>query len=402
MLITNYLSNEEYQNKYVMKESYFGKSKNLLAAEKACDDLAKMIKLDPWKNINRTDAHKKLVENLKKEFGFQELNIFFNTSHTANAFTVPSYGIITAINGMPIFPIKKGERYYDKKHNYYCYVEVFHGAIFKMDLTGEELMALILHEIGHNFDTTIYRSFVKLYMIALGLTINGIPVAIMVDMYKYLYGFMGTINEFIQEYLKPLANVIDVINEINATIVGFIPGIQVLGIINNLATSGGLSILGSTSAEIFSDSFATAYGYGPATASLQSKFDAVHTSRGNVVQKAVSSVPVIGTIYDLNLLLGKMAQMIADGHPDSNSRIVNQIKKLERDLDDPSIPRELKKYIKADLDAVKKTHEKFNDIENYEDRQAYLTFAFRVVNDKLGGHLDLKNTLVRALPNSEA
>lgn len=402
MLITNYLLSENYNNRYVMKESYFGKSKNLLAAESACNDLVKLIKLDPDGDINRTTAHKKLVDSLKKEFGFGELNIFFNTSYTANAFTVPSYGIITSINGMPIFPIKKGDRYYDNKHEYYCYIEVLHGAIFKLDLSGEELMALILHEIGHNFDTNLFRSFLKLYTIALGISISGIPAAIMADIYKYLYVFQGAITEFIQRYMRPLSTAMNMIMEVLNTIAALIPGQGVVGALTSLVKSGFYNVLGGTAAEIFSDSFATAYGYGPATTSLQSKFDQVMTSRGNSFQRALSSMPVLGTIYDLNMLSSTFAMMIADGHPETNSRIVNQIKKLEGDLNDPAISPELKKYIKADLIAIKKTHEKFMDIKNYEDRQAYLTFVFRVVNDKLGGHLDLKNTIIRALPNSYA
>ena len=150
-------------NMQPVQEAYFGKTKNLLEAEKIIKSIVKKFKV-PFDKIgkrmidaaelNKSSENKKLQELFKKEFGFGEMYIHWDGSETVNAFSF-SRGIIKLIDSdMPKLPVKQSDGgYYDSGHNYLCVVNLYSGLI-DAGLTAEEIMAIILHEIGHNFQCT--------------------------------------------------------------------------------------------------------------------------------------------------------------------------------------------------------------------------------------------------------
>lgn len=160
MLINNYTP---------VTEAYFGKSKYLVEAEKQLEIIIKRLKV-PFKDIGKRtiDATKinqskenKIIEDMFcKQFGFKEMHLHWSGTDDVNAFTT-HYGIMTLADGSkPVLPVKNSDgTYYDSKHMYVCAVNVYAGMI-DIGLTAEEIMATILHEVGHNFVCTPLVHFV--------------------------------------------------------------------------------------------------------------------------------------------------------------------------------------------------------------------------------------------------
>lgn len=154
MLINNYKP---------VTEAYFGKTKNLIEVEKIIGGIIQRMTV-PLKQggkriidaakINKSAENKKIEALLCKEFGFKEMVLHWDGSPVFNAYTI-TYGLIKLVDGsQPIMPIRNGDgTYYDSKHLYICVVNIYAGFI-DSKVTAEELVACILHEIGHNFACT--------------------------------------------------------------------------------------------------------------------------------------------------------------------------------------------------------------------------------------------------------
>ena len=178
--------------KYVpVKEAYFGKSKNLLEIEKILPKIIERFRV-PFKDIGKriveatkvnTSKENKQIESLLcKEFGFKEMVLHWDGSNTVNAYTV-TYGLIKLVDSdQPSAPIRNGDgTYYDAKHKYICVVNFYAGFI-DQDITPAEIVACILHEIGHNFVCTPVVNVVSMLEWAM------IPV----NIYMTWYHFMET------------------------------------------------------------------------------------------------------------------------------------------------------------------------------------------------------------------
>lgn len=151
------------QNYVPVTEAYFGKTKNLMEVEKLIGKIIRELTVD-FKDvgkriinapkINKSKENKQIEALLCKEFGFKEMILHWDGSPTLNAWTV-THGIIKLADGSePTLPIKSGEgKYYDSKHKYICVVNIYAGFI-DAKTPAEEIVACILHEIGHNFACT--------------------------------------------------------------------------------------------------------------------------------------------------------------------------------------------------------------------------------------------------------
>lgn len=401
----------------ILEESYQGKTATLKKAEKCCDKIVRKIKAMSLDKMIDTDINNdrdvlELASLLKKEFGFNMCTLTFNNSTKINAYTIPARGIFTTLGGMPVFPVERNGKYYDEKHGYSCWVFVFEGVIKFMDLTGGELLAVILHEIGHNFETHIFAQLHKLAMGICAASIIGLPTAMMFDLVPIIAATIhnATITTLqqqfpgISKYMNLIKRLIDELESFTSIIPFAKMGRLILGLASHIDANPietARNTIFGTSGEIFADSFAATYGYGPEMASVSFKFTKYSTN-DTEVDKAISRIPVLGLIKDMNERTARGLIRIIDPHPDDDARILNNIKKLEKDLNDPSIPAKLKKDIKRDLAEMQKYYDKLDKVESYEETNQYFTFAIQYINKRLGGNLDIKNVILRSLPNAYA
>lgn len=402
MLKTNYFPQSYYDEILSsVSEGYVGKTKYLLEAEKACNEIVEAVLSQNSIFINDISRHPaigKLNRALEKQFGFREVDVTFTTSTDFNAFTPAPLSFMDAVNGMPVFerPDTDSGKFYDKKHSYFVYVEVFSGIITKAHLTGEELLAIILHEIGHNFDTSVMQSFVKVCTILLSASIVFLPVAMLPDIMRYGFYFKGKLNTFLSREFPQLTKLFRVYHEVDETLESLkymfrIPGFFAMNPFLNLWKTG---------SEIFADSFPAYYGYGPAKASALIKFD--YKDDRNIVIGNLKRFPIIGALIDLRQAYCSILSIFMDPHPEHMVRVKNIIKKLEGDLNNKDIDPKVKKHIERDLKLIKGMYEKALELKGYEERNMYFTWLLRNLNSFFGEHIDLRNTLMRALPHSQA
>ena len=178
----------------ILNETYYGKSKKLIECESLIAKIKDSLEKDPKQNVNKLPEMKKLRENLQKEFGFEEIKLVVNPNYVAvNALTLKFLynKKVMYQKDLKMICSKNGIRYKDPK-NKKIYIEIYAGLITKS--TPEQIIATLLHEIGHNFYITeVSGRFVKLDQI----------------MEKYI--------QFCKEFRKnigtiPLKNIIQIVN----------------------------------------------------------------------------------------------------------------------------------------------------------------------------------------------
>lgn len=476
-----------------VQEAYFGKSKYLLEGEEVLKKIIKRFKV-PFEQrgkriidavaVNKSSENKKLEELIKKQFGFGEVCIHWDGSNTVNAFSF-SRGIIRLITtDMPKLPVKQSDGgYYDEGHNYICAIGIYAGLIDE-GLTAEELMATILHEIGHNFQCTPITNFatvtdlvvvpVNAYFAIKNFIktrdskneINEITTtlkdlkasgagktlpkserdAIAANLVKAAFAFLGYANrtlehlgrtkdtflkaiytqfapDIFKDYFKALDLwILENKNKILANYKAYIERYKqqkkiiesdkdrfyswdiVRGkawdLIMMIINGGPATIMDiydvqtGYSGEVFADSFATAYGYGPATVSSQMKFNKLRLRASQYGLNKGNK----HTIYNQYVfLMCNALNAIMDPHPSDQTRIKNQINKLRSELKNDDIPPEMKKIIAKDLDEAEATYDKFLSLSP-EFRHLTIISAYYNINETyFGGKLEIRDILNRVL-----
>lgn len=473
-----------------VQEAYFGKSKNLLEAEKIIQDIITRFDV-PFEKVgkriidaaklNSSSENKKLEELFKREFGFGEMVIHWEGTDTANAYTM-TRGVMRLIDeDIPKLPVQsKSGGYYDPSHNYLCVVNIYAGLI-DMGLTAEEMVSVILHEIGHNFQCTpinniaiicdylwipinaiyTYKSLQGSWeafnqlrnIIKTGKLVKAGQIKHTIEIHRqlvqgfsqeavnlayYLISFfvhfkrlgfrtIGLIySEFAPELLKESFKEMDewILNNKNKVeakwkayvkryrkrqeeiaknkdyvswkILGssvfdlaWIVFLRDMTIIQDLYDSQT-----HYSGEVFADSFATAYGYGPAMVSSQTKFEKYRLENPAFgLQKSNKYNTYNQYIY----LMYEMTTGMLDPHPRSQTRIKNQINKLERELDSDDIPPKMKEIIRNDLEKSRELYNAFLELPE-EERHLVAIANFNHMNEMyFGGKIEFRDFINRVI-----
>ena len=180
MLIANYEP---------ITESYFGKTKTLLECETVIKEIISQLRIKDRSKVgdrignaavlNKSPLNKKLEKLIKKQFGFGEVKIHWIGQEKANMSGYTN-GLVKLINTkMPKLSLKQNDGgYYDESHNYLCVIGIYCGLI-DLGLKPDQILAFILHEIGHQFDCAPLSTLVSIMDIAF------IPI----EIYQVVLGF---------------------------------------------------------------------------------------------------------------------------------------------------------------------------------------------------------------------
>ena len=406
---------------YPVNESYFGKTKNLLAAEKAFAKLKNLIGEVKGENdfINKdsyardwsmTDEARAVSLCFEKEFGFK-MSLGIMNSPTANAFTgIPLTGIIENIaspNDMPVLPVKKGQKYYDKSHNYFAYICIISRTI--QLCTPAELVALTLHEIGHNFDTSMWRNFSRAcYLFTLVDKYHDIPSAaiqlIFDELSNYVALYQVSIHNAIRTLAPELASIIDGISRTCELFLSLFTPFLIFMKRLTPTPIALVSSFGTTGQERFSDSFAVAYGYGKELNTGLEKLMG-DANYNEIYRNLIKGDAILEPIYDLNVAAMDLILLLFSDHPSNFSRLTNTRDKLEKDLKDPDTPKPLKKMIKNDLIWVNKEIEQQTSFTISKDPSGKLKFRvftilLNLLRERTYGVVEFKN-FITGLTRSE-
>lgn len=396
----------------IFQEVYFGKTPEILALENQLDKFrSRYVGSYPLGTYSISGDPELLKFNrmLENQFGFGCVSINIVGNMMENMFTLPIDMRFDVFNSNKKLIANKSTFKFNKNADYTCIINIFTGLIFNPNYSSAEIMALILHEIGHNFYAAIndHACLIKLYAalkIASDVYEKIVPTLLMSNAIKRIplvgepladnmkknvtQNAIGTIvgdalgqqnwfqkilvilGDFIREKTVLLNLLFDIINTLRstATIIG-----QAIYSFNNLISLGNLQILSSIMAkgtalvnpftyitlpiaygnERSADNFVTMYGYAGELSSALQKMSSKKESPSKMLE-VFNKIPIISNIYALNCSSADIILSIFDEHPTELSRCHDQIMMLKRELAKSDLDPKMKKVISSDIEACEK------------------------------------------------
>lgn len=335
--------------KQPVMEKYVGSSPNIEKALSALSKIVKDINSKPYLDMqvsvyDNSKENEIICRMFEKEFGFRKMELMWDNSTVPNAYTITGGALINPSPGLSDSVMDmKGRRYHDQRHIYECYVTIIMDIIRSLNLTPRETMALLLHEIGHNFDNlwTTQASY--------GMSML-FSFIILPDVIRSLAKVVYKGIQEIRKSMPKLMFAIDAIMNLpyHLSIVR-IPNIYRL--VQYANVFGGFQFVASVRSEYYSDQFAANYGFGPDLTSAFMKM----SDRGKIggaSERVFYNIPGLRSFFDIIAGPATMLCLLLDEHPFEENRILSVRQNLENDLNDPNTPRGLKPEIKRQIKMI--------------------------------------------------
>ena len=288
---------------------------------------------------------------------------------TQNAMTMPVSGCLDAPEDT--HKIQASCKGFKKSGRDKTFVCIFDGIFFNPDLSPAEVLGVILHEIGHNFQTAISpicRGFsyidriMKVIMIPLevvgtiadnrrsvgqkagNLAQMGMAIPLLSDNIrrKLVDNYVKTLrdNPDVSETIAsnnlvmgavaaPFAVVSSAIQIVMKLIRGLISPVLFFSVLAANIGNAALSVLDERG-EIIADKFAAAYGYGAECQTALAKCRA--SGFGMPTEKLIRQIPVVQAYYDLIGIPNQILGNIIDCHPNQIYRSKDTLDYIKKEL----------------------------------------------------------------------
>ena len=384
-----------------INEVYFGKSKELLDIENQLDIFRNKY-MGKYLNINAgTDPDLiKLNRMIENFFGFGCCSIYMINSTDFIFGAMPLSVRLDVPNAKNNLIVDKTHYKFNKKSHISCFILASTGLMFNPEFLTSEIMAFLIHEIGHTFYSAlsdkniILSNMFKCLKMCLNLLStasqfnnNGDIVQAVSSQVAYLlaasnFGIycMSKFDNILREHLPILKNIMDTSTIIISTLFVKIPKLPYelldkasLGIytllyrIKSLPYNIGLNLLEIPFAyddERTADNFATMYGYGPELISGLQKFRDNNLKQPSKLDTIYNKIPVVSHIYNANMSITFIIFSIFDEHPNEISRARDQIALIEYELNKMDIDPKMKKDLEKDLKLCKLQLNKLIDLQD--------------------------------------
>lgn len=389
----DYFPFEDVDLNAVLQEAYRGKSKELLELE---DMIAKNREryYSTFRVAKGYYTDKELIkigDKIADIFGFKLVDFNIQNDPAANAFTLPCGYSTTSV-----FKLAHGKEHIDLSGNvpkyrdkdFSCMVRVTSGLWSNDYFTNGEVMGIILHELGHNFQQEM-NEYINSYSVFLWAMTKCSALTLLAkgEIFKAIVYFMKTdpeirsnLNNIVKRNgIGALINIIGGINGIILFIlreVESISDVATLGIGKNISNFMGLAsdpvsaICSVITAPIgkgqenLSDTFATDLGYGPELSSALLKMEA-SPGAATYVDRVVMKLPLINSIQTLvSLPFTVLTHMLLDPHPFTGKRISNMVYELEKEIKRGDMSPAMKKEMQAQINDIKKIADDFTKVDS--------------------------------------
>ena len=391
-------------NQIAINEVYFGKTKDIqelqyyLAQWRAnafdSRNIIKRYNSDPWRI--------KFEDKMCDIFGFANYELLVVPEKIVNAYTY-NIGTRFDITGgklqKAVMTTKDGFKY-DKSYKFSCITRVYEGIFLNDNINDAEVLAIILHEIGHNFQEVMNEKSLAFTSIEKTIDIiNHIMRAISGNIQELINlpffmlnntNAMSNINIKINriiynnKILSSIQNTKDFLTgKINSlfrwiSLVMVIPSYISIILGNIINSLNPLSIFLNSiqyNDEKLADSFATMYGYGPELSS----------GLGKIGYKVYDSYSKINSILAIPLYI---IVLPLDCHPDTITRMKTQVSYLEKELTNGVHDKATKQEIKNSINEINKCIDdivntktyKLDDVSTNKFRLMYSLFIHKVLN----------------------
>ena len=383
------IEKEPLEKKVQLNEVYIGKTPELMAIERELDKFRNKYMSNPSiiGNIKKANANQdpdllKINRMFEDYFGFGCLSITIWHSLEPNAFTLSiSNRLDVAYSAKYFFSTKEGYKF-NKDADYAAVIVVYDSIMFNHDFTTAEVMAIIMHEIGHNFNLVmsnaqgIYNRLYATLVFALNISSFNIKGLILTNNTYVSIG--NKLEQEIQannkltasvlnysiyaiQFIKSLKNIpFKILNVLTLGLFNAI--IDVLYIIFNIVHNPVNTIIDLTlqpfsyANEKEADNFATMYGYGPETVSVEAKLGESKFDRD------FKNMPLFGHIYATNLFITDLLVDPLNTHPKNGDRMRDQLELLKHEVKKEDLDPKMKKVLTEDIKLCEKELDKLSDI----------------------------------------
>lgn len=326
----------------------------------------------------RDQVFKDLEDEIQKVFGFRSVEIQpfiekYNSkdkqfqTRTMNAFVYHS-------DRYPIDGLVTDKGFYDKTHSLVMDIRISLGLIKALD--SEEILAVLLHEFGHNVDPAIVDINYS--------TINALS-KYLTDRKKDLtkseekalkenkskFGMLILLPLIWMGIIYGIVKISDFLSWIKEKIIGKDKAIEKdLNKIKKVLSKDNEEFNRQNYSEAFADNFARMYGFGPKLMSALKKMNDDNDDAINSIYKK--------DIDRRKAIISITIDCIKDVHKTEIHRIHSLIKEYKNDIADPNIPNKVKEGLKEDLKELENILDQYlNHKDEFQKR------VNNLINDEL-------------------
>ena len=393
-----------FQNIDVLDEVYFGKG-TVEPLQRQFSIIRNKFKGKPYSTSMSIDKDvlkfNRLCESI---FGYETFALSISTDHSVNAYALPTTLYQTKEEkqaSISALKSNKGGFRFDKSRMglISAMAAINIGTLDYDKLTDEEIVAILLHEIGHTFfyavtdKDCIYsltNSIVQaiknvnntiLSKISNGILHNTSMKTIADDVSFYCRGIVAKSTGFLSNIAQP--------SSICSRLKSFFTKHEAMS--NNMRGS----MFGYTN-EKFADTFAAMYGYSAELHSgllkmYQGYFDEHPMKKGN----SVSTTFKVYNLYLANLLAYILH--IKDVHPEGLARVKVATEYIKKELANESIDPKMKKDLMKQLEELNGLIDDFVNFPKDQDTMGYIRAYYILLYKKFGGDIREKDADNEAL-----
>lgn len=382
----------ESQATQIVQEMYFGKTDDILEMEKILHDIRSDYKVEPEKitkynyfaNITRDRRLVKFANKISEIWGFEECSVNVYLSEYSNAYTYP---VTYSLDVEPEKMIVKGKNgyKYSKESKFYTMLYISSALLCNSDYTDGEVMAVLLHEIGHSFtaasrakcdlvsayrDSYIFNSIIRMIQDPVYAGDYALRLVANTNMYKRVMAYLNNHNKDGKDVYVQSDDVAKFIRNFWKLIVYF--PFQVTGLMalmykldaksfeNSIAKNSRnekymKSLADRRTDEYLADSFSMMYGYGADQSSALVKLYNEKTT--DAIDDFYDKIPLIGKLNQTSKFSYWVAAETFSVHPSLPARVDNITKELNNELKKSDLPPKMKAQIKKNIEDLEKMKE---------------------------------------------
>lgn len=401
------------------KEDYYGKTPYLLKAEKVLESLMTLVKQNPLDDYTNHPLNIKLQKLLQKQFGFKDVFIlwFQDSKKRRTAKTFSSVNIFSGLIDETRFKNKK-DGFYDTNHKLICCITISISNMVYADISAEECMAILLHEIGHNFDysinhaistilgivgsasrivskksivigkrydpesdtTTLYRTTIPIIDLEQVIYLAGVATPIRKTYAKFISLIDKLLNKF--PFAKKVENVfgelISYYDKMYYMITSFrnLKNLPRQILLTPLSAYAQIFVIRKN--EEFADSFATMYGYGPSLMTGLTKLD--YTAVMNLQDTEIGNNPVVKALLDITMLESCICSFFLSGHGTDEQRIMQQIKFVKKEISNGNYPPSIKEELKNQVNELEEILRNNVEMTDEKVKLPFTIFVRRLIS----------------------
>lgn len=390
----------DMNKKEILKEYYVGRTKEFDTIEKELAKIIAKIKDSGFNKaqlrLDESDENVLIEKMFAKIFDLGGFKLHWTYSN------VNAYTMITSLpyqNKQHLENMKKTGKISRKDVSMYVFVDMM--LVTLADLNEKELIAIILHEIGHNLEMSSMQFMGNIIMMSLSAPPIG---AIMGYILPVIQSGVGTIRgilsreipNIIQQYLPFIYNLAGSLNQLMSELpitinILSLPNIIVNRVINTIKNP--VNYVVGYGMKRNADSFSAAYGYGVYQMSALNKMDELYNSG---VRTAIKNTPVLNVVNDFLSVNMYTLIYLFDPHPQHQTRATNMLNKLKRDLNNNDVPKGLKKELEAQIKLCEETYKnEFLENEVRKNERPYTMFINSIYHKIFGDKApDLREILL--------